>query len=167
MRSPFFGLLLGVAVILEVGCLRTSPSLDSSLSLGPLLEWEKSPAFRRALRLETGSHALERARIDYLLERISKSPYNFLRNGGRYTGKQAGNHFLWKYFTNRGRVKTAEEFIERVATRSKRSGRSYQVQLPDKRRYPLQALLLRELNFFDQTLEKKRKLLSETPKEAP
>lgn len=154
-------------MILEVGCLRTSPSLDPSLSLGPPLQWEKSPAFQRALRLEPGSHALERARIDYLLERISKSPYNFLRNGGRYTGKQAGSHFRWKYFTNRGRVKTAEEFIERVATRSKRSGRSYQVQLPDKRRYPLQALLLRELHFFDQTLEKKRKLLSETPKKAP
>lgn len=166
MRSPFFCLLLGVAAILEVGCLRTSPSLDPSFSLGPPLQWEKSPAFRRAIRLEP-STALERARIDYLLERISKSPYNFLRNGGRYTGKQAGNHFRWKYFTNRGRVKTAEEFIDRVATRSKRSGRPYQVQFPEKRRYPLQALLLQELNFFDQTLEKKRKLLSKTPKEAP
>lgn len=158
-------LLLGVTLIIGGGCVRPSPSLDPALSLGPPFPWETSRSFQRALRLEPGNEALERARIDYLLERISKSPYNFLRNGSRYTGKQAGSHFRWKYFLNRGRVKTAEEFIDRVAARSKRSGRPYQIQFPGGRRYPLQPVLLRELHFFDQALEKQRKLMAEASKE--
>ena len=149
-------LLLGMALILGEGCVRSSPSLDSSLSLGPSFEWETSRAFQRALQSEPGSNALEQARIDYLLERVSKSPYNFLRNGSRYTGKQAESHFRWKYFFNRGRVKRAEDFIDQVATRSKRSGQPYWVDLPDKRRFSLRVLLMRELNSFDQALEEKR-----------
>lgn len=162
MKNRFFlPFLLGIALILEEGCVLSSSSLDPSFSLGPPLEWETSRAFQRALRSEPGSQALERARIDYLLERISNSPYNFLRNGSRYTGRQTNTHFRWKYFLNRGRVKTAEEFINQVATRSKITGHPYWVQFADKRRHPLGALLLQELRSFDQALEKKRKLMAE------
>ena len=160
-------LLLGIVLALEVGCLGPSLSLVPSICLGPPFPWETSRSFQQALRSEPESEALERARIDYLLERISKSPYNFLRNGSRYTGKQAGTHFRWKYFLNRGRVKTAQEFIDKVTTRSKRSGWPYQIQFPDRRRYPLRPLLLQELNFFDQTLEKKRRLTAEVREKAP
>jgi len=160
-------LLLGIVLALEGGCLQPSPFLDPSLSLGPPFQWETSRSFQRGLRSQPGSEALEQARIDYLLERISKSPYNFIRNRSRYTGKQAGTHFRWKYFLNRGRVKTAESFVNQVTTRSKRSGRPYEVQFPDQRRYPLWALLFRELDFLDQTLEKKRRLMAEASKEAP
>ena len=154
-------LLLGVTLILGAGC-APPPSLGPSPFLGPSFEWKTSRPFQRALHSAPGSEALERARIDYLLERISKSPYNFLRNGSRYTGKQAKNHFRWKYFLKHGEVKTAEDFVNRVATRSKISGEPYFVQLAGRRRYPLQTVLLEELSSFDQALEKKRQLMAKT-----
>lgn len=156
-----------MTLMIAEGCVRFSPSLDPALSLGPPFQWETNRSFQQALRSKPGSDALERARIDYLLERISKSPYNFLRNGSRYTGKQARSHFRWKYFLNRGRIKTAEEFIGLAASRSKRSGRPYQVQFTGGRHYPLQPVLLQELYFFDQALEKQHKLLAEASKETP
>lgn len=164
MKGRFFlSLLLGAALVLEGGCAR--PSLSLTPSLDPSSEQETDKPFQRALHSEPGSQALERARIDYLLERVSKSPYNFFRNESRYTGKEAGNHFRWKYFLNHGRIKTAEDFVDQAAARSKRSGRPYEIQFPDKHRYPLRGILLKELSSFDQALEKKRKLMAEASEE--
>ena len=134
--------------------------------LGPPPSWETSRPFQKAVQSQPGSQALEQARIDYLLERVSKSPYNFIRNGQRYSGKRAWAHLKWKYFLNVGRVKTAEEFIERVATYSKMSGEPYVVQLPDRSRRPLHLLLVNELRLFDEKVEVERKLRAQTAEEA-
>lgn len=53
-------------------------------------------------------------------------------------------------------MKTAEEFIDRVATFSKRSGDPYLMEFPTKRRHPLRALLLRELKELDKELQSRR-----------
>ena len=129
---------------------------DPSLSLGLPPAFDTDPAFRLALRAPPGSQALRQARIEYLLEQILRSPYNFIRNGGRYNGKRAKAHFLWKYSLNRGRVITAEDFIDWVATRSKMSGQSYSVEFPDGKRQPLSPILFRELTVFDQELRRRR-----------
>ena len=133
------------------------PSLeDVPLSLGPGPSFETSPAFQKALAALPGSRELERARIDRLLERVSRSPYNFFRNGGRYTGKRAEAHLKWKYFRNLKTVKTAEDFIEHVASQSKMSGEKYLVELPDKKRIPLRPVLLKELELFDEAVASHR-----------
>lgn len=63
-------------------------------------------------------------------------------------------------------MKTAEEFIDRVATFSKRSGDPYLIEFPAKKRYPLRGLLLRELRELDKELElrqaKKTEMADET-----
>ena len=166
MRGRFFlFVFLGGIVSLAEGCVSTS-SLDSSLTLGPSPSWETSRAFQKAVQSEAGSRAFEQARIDYLLEQVSNSPYNFIRNGQSYSGKRAWVHFKWKYFLNVKQVKTAEEFIDRVATYSKMSGDPYLVQWPDKSRHPLHPLLVNELRLFDQQVETKRKLTTQTSEEA-
>jgi hypothetical protein len=124
--------------------------------LGPHPDFVTDTVFKRALQSTPGSRALEQARIDYFLERVSQSPYNFIRNQNRYTGKRAAVHLKWKYLRNLFRVKTAGDFIDRVATGSKVSGAPYLVEFPDRRRYPLRRLLLQELQLFDQALEKER-----------
>lgn len=144
------------------GCSHLTLSPDPNVSLNPAFTFDASRAFQRALQAGPGSWDLERARIDYLFEQVSKSPYQFIRNESRYTGRRAEVHLRWKYFRNRGRVKTAEEFINVVASRSKRTGLEYQVEFPGKRRYPLRTLLLRELGWLDEEIHKKRKLLTET-----
>ena len=129
------------------------PAPDPNMKLAPLFDLEGSPAFEKALKVRTGTPAREKARIDYLLEVIGHSPYNFIRNGSRYTGKRAKAHFKWKYFRNRWQVKTAEAFMDRVSATSKVTGQPYLVELGPERFYPLQPLLLRELKRFDEKLD--------------
>ena len=157
---------LALFLILEAGpSLLSSSSLAlpsefkiESVSLAPSRPPEKSRAFQKALRYEPGSRASEQARIDYLLECIANSPYNFFRNGSRYTGKRAEAHLnlKWKYFRYLKKVKTAEDFINKVASYSKMSGEEYLVELPEKKQVPLHPILVRELEIFDQALASRR-----------
>jgi len=128
-------------------------TLDPKRSLGPSPDFDSMRPFRDLLKKEPGTFNYERARINYLLERVTKSPYNLIRNNGRYSGKRGAVHLKWKYYFRGGRsVKTAEEFIDRVATFSKRSGDPYLMEFPTRKRYPLRDLLLRELRELDKEL---------------
>ena len=142
-------------ICLLCGCSTARPPLGPEFLLAPSLKIEESQAFQKAASLEPGSREAEQARIEYLLERVADSPYNFIRNGSRYNGKRAEVHLRWKYLRNQQKVATGEEFIKRIATRSKISGEQYLVVLPDKRRLPLRDFLLYELRSFDQALETK------------
>jgi hypothetical protein len=68
--------------------------------------------------------------ISYLLTYISSSGCDFFRNGSWYDSKQAENHLRSKYaaLSVRGGVDTAEEFIEKTATKSSISGHAYEVR---------------------------------------
>lgn len=149
-----FLLVLGIGILLE-SCNYLPPAPDSRFLLAPSLELDKSPAFQRALRSERKSPSYEKARIDYLLEVISRCPYNFIRNGSRYNSQRARLHLKWKYYLNRWQVKTAEEFIDVVASGSKSTGQPYLIELPDRRHYPLKLLFLKETKRFDEELEKR------------
>lgn len=83
----------------------------------------------------------EEKRIEHLLEWIAASPYNFVRNGRNHTGKEARRHLLWKRFRNRRKIKTAEDFINKIANHSTVTGESYWVEYPDKTRRPLKEVL--------------------------
>lgn len=136
---------------------------EASLSLGPGFSFEESRAFKRAESASPGSGESEKARVDYLLERVSSSPYNFFRNGSRYRGKRAEAHLKWKYLRNLKRVKTAEDFIDQVASFSKMSGEKYLLELPDKKRIPLRPVLLNELKLFDEVVASERETEGRTP----
>ena len=115
----------------------------------------EAPAFQKLTAASPGSREAELAKIEYLLERIGNSPYNFIRNGSRYQGKRAEVHLRWKYLRSREQIKTAEDFIQRVATRSKISGEAYEVILPDKTHHPLREFLSEEIHLLNQALEEK------------
>ena len=134
------------------GCAIHLPS-QPSMPLVPSLEVDKaSAAFKKAAASAPGSTEAEQARIEYLLERIGDSPYNFIRNGSRYNWKHAAIHLRWKYLRNQKQIKNAEDFIDRIATRSKISGEQYWVILPDKSRRPLREFLIHELYLLDQAV---------------
>ena len=151
-----FGLLLVLLVFAGSGCSTSKSMAQTPVSLAPSLGVEASGAFQKALSNEPDSSEVRQARIDYLLERMGDSPYNFIRNGSRYNGKHAEIHLKWKYLRSQHEVKTAEAFIDRIATRSKLSGEEYLVISPDKSRRPLRDFLLYELHSFDQALEERR-----------
>jgi len=71
-----------------------------------------------------------RAEIEYLLQSIGTSPCLFFRNGSWYDGPRARAHLRTKYdyLAARDLIATAEDFIDKAATRSSVSGEPYEVR---------------------------------------
>jgi len=89
------------------------------------------------LALLPASQAVPPARaqeeIDYLLQFVKTSGCAFYRNGSWYDSAKAEGHLRDKYtmLVARDQIQTAEEFIDKVATKSSLSGLPYAVQCAD------------------------------------
>jgi hypothetical protein len=70
------------------------------------------------------------AEVGYLLQHVEKSGCEFYRNGTWYDSKRATAHLddKYRYLVAKGQINTTEEFIERAATASSRSGSRYQIR---------------------------------------
>lgn len=68
--------------------------------------------------------------IDHLLQFIAQSDCAFYRNGSWYQGRQASAHLRekYEYLAKREPIASAEEFVEKVASRSSLSSQSYKVR---------------------------------------
>lgn len=73
----------------------------------------------------------ERERIEALLKAIETSGLVFVRNGSDHDGPKAAAHLRGKLSAAGDRVRTAEEFIDGIATKSSTSGEPYRVRLAD------------------------------------
>jgi hypothetical protein len=74
------------------------------------------------------------AEIAGLLDFVAASDCRMVRNGRVHDGGEARDHLARKlaWLRDRGQVSSAEEFIERAASRSSLSGRAYAVRCPDR-----------------------------------
>jgi len=52
----------------------------------------------------------------------------FIRNGSEYSAEQAAHHLRMKWDKAGSKVKTAEDFIDKCASRSSLSGQKYQIR---------------------------------------
>lgn len=70
--------------------------------------------------------------ISQLLDFVEHSDCQFLRNGSEYPASEARAHLQKKldYLEHKDLVSSAEDFIERAATKSSKSGQRYQVDCP-------------------------------------
>lgn len=66
--------------------------------------------------------------IAHLLTVLRESPCTFIRNGSDYDGAAAVEHVEAKYLHFKREIKTAEDFIDRAATKSLLTGTPYQVR---------------------------------------
>jgi len=67
-----------------------------------------------------------------LIQRVSKmTAMVFLRNGNEYTAADAAKHMQAKYDYFKKDLATAEDFIDRCASRSEMTGKPYQVKMPN------------------------------------
>jgi hypothetical protein len=68
--------------------------------------------------------------IDYLLAHVGASGCEFYRNGSWYDGPRAQAHLRVKYdyLAARNLVRSAEDFIDKAATKSSLSGQPYQIR---------------------------------------
>jgi len=55
----------------------------------------------------------------------------FVRNGTTHTSREAADHLRSKWAAQADDVKTARDFIDKVASRSTLSGETYRIQFPD------------------------------------
>ena len=88
----------------------------------------------------------ERTLVDRLIDAVGKRvDATFIRNGSSYSAEDAAT-FLRKKFEAQGdELKSAEEFIDRIATKSSMSGEGYRVKLADGREMPSAQFLRDEL----------------------
>jgi len=72
--------------------------------------------------------------VDALIAHVERAQgVVFIRNGREYRPTEAAAHLRRKLKAARGRVRTPEQFIEHLGTRSSISGRAYRVRLADGR----------------------------------
>jgi hypothetical protein len=74
--------------------------------------------------------AAARAEIEHLLAYLAGSGCEFFRNGKWYAAARARDHLQrkYEYLLEKDLVDTAEQFIERAASESSRSGQGYRVR---------------------------------------
>ncbi|MBV1916253.1 MAG: DUF5329 domain-containing protein [Pseudomonadales bacterium] len=65
------------------------------------------------------------AEINYLIQAVGNSGCTFLRNGTEHSPKDAENHMRLKYKNGKRWIDSAEQFIERLATKSSWTGTPY------------------------------------------
>jgi len=73
--------------------------------------------------------------IQHLFEFISQSNCIFIRNNTEYPAKEARDHIQTKYDYAKRWVGSAEQFIDRIATKSSISGNRYQIRCQGKLLY--------------------------------
>ena len=69
--------------------------------------------------------------IQYLLESVGKSGCVFMRNEKSHDATEAEAHLRMKYRNGKFWINGAEQFIERIASKSSWSGQPYFIACPD------------------------------------
>ncbi|UCG71392.1 MAG: DUF5329 domain-containing protein [Chromatiales bacterium] len=87
----------------------------------------------------------EDAEIEFLLTSVEQSGCTFIRNGDAHPPADAADHLRMKYDRAGSRVKGAEQFIDRIASKSSLSGRPYTIQCGDGEPYPTKRWLTERL----------------------
>lgn len=74
----------------------------------------------------------------------------FIRNGDEHKPKQAADHLAMKREKAGSRIKTAKEFIDKVATRSSLTGEVYMIRFANGKSFPAQMVLQSELKKLEE-----------------
>jgi hypothetical protein len=70
----------------------------------------------------------EEHKIEKLILIIKNSNVKFIRNGSEYSPKEAAEHLRMKRRKAGSKIKTAEDFIDHIASKSYMSGEPYQMK---------------------------------------
>jgi hypothetical protein len=95
--------------------------------------------------------------INYLLDLIKNSSLSFERNGRKANGKKAAELLKYKLNEFKDKIKTPQDFIEKVASFSNHTNKGYYVFLPDGKKILLKDMLDAELKKLQGRSSKERK----------
>ena len=89
---------------------------------------------------------VEKKKIEFLLSQIeNQKGAKFWRNGSSYAPKQAAEHLRMKWGKAGNAVKTANDFIEKIAAKSSMSGKPYQIEFEDGKKVETKSFLYKKL----------------------
>jgi hypothetical protein len=92
----------------------------------------------------------EKAKIEVLIKRVSElQDAKFVRNGAEYDVKSAVRFLRGKWKAHDKEVKTARDFVDKVASSSGTSGKPYLIRFKEGREIPSREFLLVELKKQD------------------
>lgn len=69
--------------------------------------------------------------VSHLISFIKQSKATFIRNSNEHNSEEAAEHLAMKYRKAKRYAKTADDFIDNLASKSSWSGKAYTVILPD------------------------------------
>jgi hypothetical protein len=92
--------------------------------------------FMSMVSLAPAADAVANPEIAWLLQYMEKADVKFIRSGKEYTPREGADHLRAKLGKAGGKVKTAEDFIEGIASKSYLNGDEYLVKFPDGKTRP-------------------------------
>jgi len=103
-------------------------SESKSLSRNPMGEGQRPGDFEPQKGFGTFSKLTEKEKIERLIQFIgSMQGISFVRNGKRYSATEAAKHLRMKWDAAGKSIKTAQQFIDQVASHSSTTGTAYTV----------------------------------------
>jgi hypothetical protein len=93
-------------------------------------------AFLLAVAIAVAMDPQAKAEIDELITYVQSAGVRFIRNGSEYSGVEAAQHLRSKLAVAADRVKTADDFITGIASKSSLTGQLYLVKFPDGHTQP-------------------------------
>jgi len=119
----------------------------------PDTPFEESPYFAQLIRTYGNGHAHEHAKILYLLDSTRETNFQYIRNGFYYDSNTTMRHLRKKYKQRLDRIRTAQQFIDDVASLSSQTGRPYLAVPGDGHAYPTGPILQYELDRLEAYLD--------------
>ena len=96
------------------------------------------------------SSLTESQKIEHLITSLrSMKGAIFIRNGSEHTAQEAADHLELKWQKHRSKIKTADDFIEHLATKSSMTGNLYKIRFPDGKTVPTAEVLQNELSHVE------------------
>ena len=162
-------LILNLIMFFTTGCVvqHAVPVLPAISTEGIRLYLSEEASLARAIEqyYQVRDLSSEEGKIDYLISRAQSSAYIFVRNGVEYSGRFSAEFIRWKLGRVREQkissVDTAEVFIEKVASKSKMSGKPYLIRVGNQYYY-FEEILKNELYYLNEFLKRTETLEQET-----
>lgn len=109
-----------------------------------------------AVAANTSKAALtEGQKIEQLINTLrAMEGTSFIRNGSEHSAQEAADHLESKWKKHSDKIKTAEDFIEHLATKSSMTGEQYMIKFSDGRQVPTADLLYKKLEQLNKPLQK-------------
>ena len=107
------------------------------------------PYFEEVIRRQGDQSVFERAKIEYLIERVRASHFTFVRNREDHTAREAANHLSMKWYRAVNLIHSARNFINYIASNSSFTGQPYLVKFKNGHTLPARDMLTNELDHLE------------------